>query len=233
MARGFSRPALAAFELVVRPSMRLRVHAVRVAGLPRGLPADLPLLLVANHVSWWDPFLLREVHRGLRPAAPLYSVMLLRELRPRPFLRRVGALGIDPERPASVAHAVRELQRRLRERPDSVVAFYPQGRIWPSHRRPLGFQRGVELFLRHLRPLIVLPVALHLEPLAARAPTAFVHVGEPILPGEGPADAGRLEAEVEARLDELHAFLAARGEEAPGAWPAPDGSLPARAAATR
>jgi 1-acyl-sn-glycerol-3-phosphate acyltransferase len=225
MARGFSRPALAAFELCFRPWMRRRIHQVRIAGLPRALPPGVPLLLVANHASWWDPFLLREVHRRLRPAAPLHTVMLRRELARRPFLRRIGAVGIDPERPAGIAAALRELRHRLRERPDATVAFFPQGRIWPTHRRPLGFRPGVELLLRHLPPLTVLPVALHLEPLRSPSQTAFVLAGDPIGAGEGAA-AARLEAAVEAGLDRVHAFLAEWGEDAAGAWPDPHSTLP-------
>lgn len=227
MARGFSRSAVAAFELFFRPWMRSRLRGVRLAGLPVRLPARTPLLLIANHTSWWDPFLLRELQRRLRPAAPFYSVMLQRELARRPLLRPLGALGIDPRRPASVAAAVRELERRLRERPDACVAFFPQGRIWPAYRRPLGFRRGVDLLVRRLRPLTVLPVALHLEPLNAPSPTAFVLAGEPLAAddtGPGPA---RLEAEVRAGLDRLLAFLAEHGEDAGHVWPQPHHPLPA------
>jgi 1-acyl-sn-glycerol-3-phosphate acyltransferase len=225
MARGFSRPALAAFELGFRPWMRRRIREVRIAGLPRALPLGVPLLLVANHASWWDPFLLREVHRRLRPAAPLHSVMLARELARRPFLRRIGAVGIDPDRPAGIAAALRELRHRLGDRPDGAVAFFPQGRIWPTHRRPLGFRPGVELLLRHLPPLVVLPVALHLEPLRSPSPTAFVLAGDPVGAGDE-AGAARLEAAVEEELDRIHAFLDEWGEDAAGAWPDPHSTLP-------
>lgn len=217
----FSRAALAAFELLFTPWRRRRLRAVLLTGLPEGLPAGRPLLLAANHVSWWDAFLLREVHRALRPAAPLYTVMRLRELERIPFFRWTGAVGIEPAFPATVLAALRFLRERVQERPDSVVLFFPQGRIWPSHRRPLGFRRGVELFARRLAP-VVLPVAIHLEPLSTAAPTAFLSVGEPV---EGAPDAREMEARVEAELDALLAFLARHGEDAPRAWPEPRGRL--------
>lgn len=222
----FSPRALAAFELFFLPWMRRRVRAVRVAGLPHALPDGVPLLLVANHVSWWDGFVLREIHRRLRPSAPLYTVMLDRELRRLPWFRRLGAVGLDPESPISVAHLLRDLRARRRERPDCVVAFFPQGRIWPSHRRPLGFRGGVEAFARHLAPAVVLPVGLHMEPLSHPSPTLLASVGEPLLPGEEPVAAPELERRVEGEIDRILAFAARHGERLPERWPSAGEPLP-------
>jgi hypothetical protein len=67
-------PAVRAFELFFRPWRDARVRTL-AAGLPRGLLDGVPLLLAANHVSWWDPFTLRDVQRALRPSAPFFRVM--------------------------------------------------------------------------------------------------------------------------------------------------------------
>src|SRR5690606_18696619 len=136
-----------------------------------------PLLIAANHVSWWDGFLVRALQRALRPQAPLHTVMTSAELARFPLLGWMGAVGMDPSSASSVGHAVGVLERRLSAHPEGVVAFFPQGRIWPSHRRPLGFARGVELFASHLGA-VVLPVGLHLEPLNRVAATAFVAAGQ-------------------------------------------------------
>lgn len=225
MSRGFSRLAFAGFSATFRPWMRRRIAAVHLAGLPREIPPAAPLLLAANHPSWWDAFLLWEIRRALRPEAPMHTVMLESELRRHPFLRRIGAIGMDPTAPASVGRAARELERRLHQRPDSVVFFFPQGRIFPSYRRPLGFRRGIELFARRVPTSIVLPVALHLEPLATPAPHAFVAAGAPLPAMDSPSSA-RVEAAVEAELDAILALLARHGEEAPAHWPGPAGTVP-------
>src|SRR5690606_8486269 len=110
MSSRFSPAAVRAFELLFRPWMRGRGHAVHMAGLAgRDAPTG-PVLLAANHVSWWDGFVLREVQRVLRPDAPLYTLMSEAQLRRFPFFRRLGVVGIDGASPPSVARAIHFLQ---------------------------------------------------------------------------------------------------------------------------
>lgn len=215
MGSRFSRPALALFEAAFGPWRAARLIGPLLSGLPRALPSDRPLLVASNHVSWWDAFTLRELHRALRPRAPLYTVMLESELRRFPFFRRLGAVGVEPGSPSSLLRCVRFLAERAEERSDLVVLFFPQGRIWPSHRRPLGFHGGAALLARRLGA-VVLPVAQHVEPLSRVRPTALVSAGEPLEPEEVPE---ALESRVEGEADRILSFLARHGEAAPRRWP--------------
>jgi 1-acyl-sn-glycerol-3-phosphate acyltransferase len=217
-------PAVRAFELFFRPWRDARVRTL-AAGLPRALPERVPLLLAANHVSWWDPFTLREVQRALRPHAPFFTVMLEAELARRPFFRRMGVVGLDPASSASLRACIRQLRRLLDQHPDGSICFFPQGRIWPSFRRPLGFRPGVGLLVRELGPMVVLPVGLHVEPLSATRPTVFASAAAPI-PVDRRLDPVANERAVEGELDAIHAFLSRHGEEAMRHWPGPHGRLP-------
>lgn len=217
-------PAVRAFELFFRPWREARVRTL-AAGLPRGLPDGVPLLLAANHVSWWDPFTLREVQRALRPGAPFFTVMLEAELARRPSFRRIGVVGLDPASPASLRACIRQLRRLLDAHPDGSVCFFPQGRIWPSFRRPLGFRPGIGLVARELAPLQILPIGLHVEPLSATRPTVLASAGEPVRV-DGRLDPADVESAVERELDAIHAFLSRHGEDAVRHWPGPHGRLP-------
>lgn len=215
MDRRFSRPALRAFEAFFRPWMSTRVHAVKMVGLPDDLPPDRPILFAPNHVSWWDGFVTLQIRRALRPRAPIYTLMTEAELRRFPYFRRIGALGIERRQPTSIARALRFLAAQMAERSDTMLVVFPQGRIWPSHRRPLGFERGIELFARRLQPLI-LPIGIHVEPLNRASPTIFAAIGEPLGPA---ASAREVEAAVEEELDRILDFISIHGEDAATAWP--------------
>lgn len=216
--------AVRAFEAFFRPWRDARVRTL-VAGLPTDLPRDVPLLLAANHVSWWDPFTLREVQRALRPSAPFHTVMLQAELASRPFFRRMGVVGLDPASPASLRACIRQLRRLLDERRDASVCYFPQGRIWPSFRRPLGFRPGLGLVARELAPLLILPMGLHVEPLNSTRSTVFVSAGAPV-PVDGRLDLAGVETAVEREVDAILGFLSRHGEDASRHWPGPRGRLP-------
>ena len=213
----YSPAVMAGFDLVFRPWMRRRLGGVHIRGLPApGSLPGLPLLIVANHVSWWDGFLIREIHRQVRPGAPLHVVMEAEELARHPLFRWMGVLPLERS-VGGLRRLVRDLEARCLETPDAVIGYFPQGRIWPSRRRPLGFQRGAAWLAARLAPVTVLPVALHLEPLTGPGPVAFVSAGT-TWTVRSVADAGTIEAAVRRPLDELLAFLDQHGEDAAVRW---------------
>lgn len=209
------------FEAVFGHVMRQRLADIHFLDLPASLPPDRPVLAFANHVSNWDGFLLRAVQKRLRPEWPVYSVMLAEELRRYPLFRRLGGVGIRPGSPVSVGRALRLLRARRAEDGDFFLSYFPQGRIWPSFRRPLGFLPGIDLFVRALAPVTLLPLAIHVEPLRKLRPSVFVAAGR-LLKVDRPSPMHLLLQDlVQSRLDHLHAFLSEHGEDASARVPAP------------
>jgi 1-acyl-sn-glycerol-3-phosphate acyltransferase len=210
-----SRHAWAAFEVPFAPWMRRRLRGPFILGdsghfrLPAG-----PVLMIANHVSWWDGFLLREAQRLIRPDAPFSVVMAADQLRRHRYLRWLGAIPLEAG-PMGPRRLLRSLQRRCVRTPDLMIGFFPQGRIWPSWRRPLGFAPGAAWLASRLSPITVLPVGLHVEALNQLAPAAFISLGAP-MPSDIPAE--RMEAEVGAAVGRIHEHLDQYGEGTPDLW---------------
>lgn len=200
--------------MVFGPLMRRRLADVHFLGLPEALPPGRPVIALANHVSNWDGFLLRELQKRLRPGWPVYSVMLEAELRRYPLFRRLGGLGITPDSPASVGRVLRALKARRAVDGDFFLSYFPQGRIWPAFRRPLGFKPGIDLFVRALAPAVLLPVAIHVEPLRNLRPTVFVAAGRPLKVDRASPMHLLLQDLVQTQIDRIHAFLSEHGEDA-------------------
>ncbi len=217
MRTRYSRRAWSGFETVFGPWMRHRLDGVHIRGLHRVAPGlDLPLLLVANHASWWDGFLLRELHRRLRPDAPLHVVMLEEELRRVPIFRWLGAVPLSTSALAP-RRLLRDLRARIELRPDAVIGYFPQGRISPSHRPALGFRPGAAWLAGRLAPIAVVPVGLHLEHLTRPGPAAFVSVGPPLVVRDA-VETARLESAVAAEVAAILACTHRHGEEAAERW---------------
>lgn len=191
----------------------LRVEKIWVKGSFSEVAGKGPVLWVGNHVSWWDGFTVRQLALKLRPKSPFYVVMLESVWEKNRWLRSVGTLPIDPSKPMTVKNTFKLIaESRL------SAAFFPQGKILPSHRRPLGFQRGIDLLMRmHLsrEGAVVLPFALHWEPMNTARPQLFVRVGEPIF---HPVSKARIEKKVTELLDEILADRSLNGERVSDEW---------------
>lgn len=204
------------FELGFRPWRHLRLDGVFLAGLPHGLPSRTPVLVVANHTSWWDGFLVREIHRRLRPRSPFYTIMLSEQLRENRILRWLGGRGFTRGSTSSLRALVRWLRDRRSATPEALFLFFPQGSLWPPETRPLGFARGMEGVARALDPVVILPLGIHLSMGRNPGPRAFLHLGAP-LPGSTPV--GEVERAVALQLDLIREHLIREGERAEDHWP--------------
>jgi len=150
-------------------------------------------VLAANHHSWWDGYVLRDLAWVL--SADFRVLMLGRQLAHYPFLRRVGALGAGEVR-AAVRGA----------RAGAWVAVFPEGTIQPVG--PLRDVRPGAGWIARQAGVPLVPVALRVILRGRPRPEAHLRFGPPTTPD---ALAGALSGEL-ARLD---ADLAASDPESP------------------
>jgi len=215
-----------AFDAGFAVFRRLFIRGTRVGGRWPAAPDGVPLLLVANHVSWWDGFLLREIQREVRRHAAFHTVVVEHQIAAHPMLGRLGGVPVDPSTPASVLRMLRTLRSLRAHDPDTVFSYFPQGRIWPTSRRPLELRRGIEAVTRVLAPIRVVPIGIHIEPLVAVRPTPLLWLGEPLDVSRGdtlPRDV--LEDRLARSLDEIRLRLDEWGEDVLTEWP--DARIPA------
>lgn len=93
---------------------------------PPSLDPHKSILLLGNHISWWDGFWPLEVNR--RYFHRQYYVMMLEsELDQRRFMRQGGAFSIAPGQ-RSMVQTLRYTTTLLAD-PRNLVLLYPQGKI--------------------------------------------------------------------------------------------------------
>ena len=141
------------YELLERVGFRgfaTRLYRVRVEGSER-IPSEGPCILVANHESLIDPWIL-----GLATRRPI-RYMAKADFWRIPILRHVmNAFGTFPvERGGGDTEALTRAERLLES--GQVLGIFPQGTCLPYRRRP--WHRGAaRLALSSGSPLV--PVAL-------------------------------------------------------------------------
>ncbi len=165
-----------------------------------------PVILAANHVGWWDSFLVVALDEALGTQG--YALMDAESVRRLPFFARLGALPLDRGGAASSRAGLRAAAAKL-SGPGRALWIFPQGHHRPAHLRPLGFLGGVSLLARMAPEAAVIPIAIQYAWGEQPMPAAWAHLGAP-LRGD---DAGELERAVEDGLARIDAALA--GEAPP------------------
>ncbi|MEZ4774378.1 MAG: lysophospholipid acyltransferase family protein [Bacteroidia bacterium] len=111
---------------------------------------DKALLLIGNHISWWDGFWPMMLNKWFFRKE--YHVMMLEsELSKRLFMTKGGAFSINPGN-RSMVETIRYTASLL-ENPANMVLMYPQGKIHSIYDDNFVFQPGLEkIYQRCTKP---------------------------------------------------------------------------------
>lgn len=147
---------------------------------------DLPLVIVANHSSWWDavmPILLSLDHFN----HDAYGIMEEAQLRRYGFFRRLGMFSVDRDNPRSARHSLGYAAELLRGT-GRVLWLFPQGEIVPNDRRPIHCYSGTSHIIRLIGHCVLLPIAFRYELLHEEYPVALCRAGTAETIGPDEAD---------------------------------------------
>jgi len=177
--------------------------------------ATLPMIICANHFSWWDGYVVALVQRLIKVDG--YLMMEEKQLRRYFFFAWAGCFSVDRQNPRSALQSLKYAAKLLKERPGRMVCLFPQGEIFPNDRRPLVFYNGATYLARLINPVLYYPMAIRIEYLAEQRPALFISLGEPILINSEQTKerdflqscTKRLEESLTAELDQLRAEVLA------------------------
>jgi 1-acyl-sn-glycerol-3-phosphate acyltransferase len=135
---------------------------------------DRPLILIANHSSWWDgliSFYLSEecVHHDS------YAMMAEEGISAFPFFRKIGAFSVNPSNPRSLIQSLNYARTKLI--PHQAVWMFPQGAEEHLEKRPLGFKPGVAYLLEKEPEAIVVPITYYYTFRHEQRPELFIEIG--------------------------------------------------------
>jgi 1-acyl-sn-glycerol-3-phosphate acyltransferase len=169
----------------------------------RALASERPVIFAANHVAWWDPFLVLLADAAL--GCEGYALMDAANLEKLPFFARLGAFPIDRSSPRAAIAGLRSAVRLL-DAPGRAVWIFPQGRQRPAHLRPLDLQPGLTVLAGHSGALVV-PVCIQYAFREDHRPAAVMDLRPPLPPLARAALLPALEAALVDGLAEIDAFI--------------------------
>jgi chlorobactene lauroyltransferase len=166
------------FLAYTRNLFRRRFRRLNLLGLEnlRERERDLPLVLYANHSSWFDPLAAFVVSK--EAGLDAFAMMEEKNLAKLPFFRRIGAFSVVRENPREAVKSLNYAADLLLAKPNRAVWIFPQGAIQPNDRRPLRLYNGTAKLIEKCGTALAAPVAMRFEFLIDFKPEAFVQVGQ-------------------------------------------------------
>jgi 1-acyl-sn-glycerol-3-phosphate acyltransferase len=135
----FVYPFFQRFTLV---KMRRTFHQVNLHG--NFEDKNKAVMVIANHVSWWDGFWLMYIN--LKVLKRKFHFMMLEEqLRKHWYFNLTGGFSVRKSSRSlleSITYA-----RELLQNPNNMVLMFPQGDIQSMHEQNIIFQKGIERIL--------------------------------------------------------------------------------------
>jgi len=205
------------YKLLIQSGLRssfFRVNLRQAAPPPDG---TAPVILIANHSSWWDGHLAMALNEE-RWHMDAYMMIENTQLTRYKFFTWGGAFSVDRHDGRSALASLQYAADLVSSTPRRLLILYPQGEILANDVRPLHFFSGVGHLVKEVVQRAgacqVYSAALRYEFIGEQKPEAFISVGPPTtfsstdLPA-AKAIAGVLETELTSELDRLHADVVA------------------------
>lgn len=102
--------------------------------------AQKAVLLLSNHFSWWDGFLVFHLNKVYLKKK--FHVMVLEDTAKRVgFLKYLGAFSIQKNAKSLVKSL--EYAGQLLDNPENLVLIFPQGQLHSLHSKTISFQKGI------------------------------------------------------------------------------------------
>lgn len=137
---------------------------------------DLPVLIISNHVSWWDGFWLQYLNQAIFKRR-LHFMMLEEQLTRFWFFNHAGGYSVR-KGSRSILESLNYTLDLLSDK-RNLVFLFPQGEIVSSYKSHFEFEKGVSYILKNFKnPVQVIFVANLTDYFSNESPCLNIYLEE-------------------------------------------------------
>ena len=127
----------------IRLYTRLRINGAFREVVIEGDVTDkgIPVLVIANHFSWWDGFWVMYMNMKLF-RRKFYFMMLEEQLRKHMFFNKTGGYSVR-RGSRSIIESIQYTIGLLKDN-NNMVLLFPQGRIVSNYQSSISFEKGIQ-----------------------------------------------------------------------------------------
>ncbi|MDA7878046.1 lysophospholipid acyltransferase family protein [bacterium] len=170
------------FHRFLRPFLKRHFHAVAVESESRkslDFDADEPLLIFANHPSWWDPLIAHFLNRSLFPGRQFYAPIDAEALEQYSVFGKLGFYGVRMNTTSGAAAFLKQTTAIL-DGGQNAIWITPEGRFADVRDHDAELMPGLAHICKKVDRGVVVPMALEYTFWDERLPVCLAMFGEPV-----------------------------------------------------
>lgn len=138
------------------------------------LKKDSSILILANHFSWWDGFLIFYINKKLFKKQ--FHVLVNKENYQKVgFLKYLGAFAAN-DKGKDVLDTL-NFAGTLLDNPNNLVLVFPQGKLHSNHLKSISFEKGVMQMINSSQKKInIIFASTFIDYFSKRKPSAFTYL---------------------------------------------------------
>jgi len=137
---------------------------------------NLPVLLISNHISWWDGFWAMYINLNVLHQK-FHFMMLEEQLRKYWFFNYTGGFSVN-KKSKSIVETLNYTSELLNDSKNMVLVF-PQGEIQSIHNQYIKFEKGLERILKNKENTVqIVFLANLIDYFSNRKPGIYFHIQE-------------------------------------------------------
>ncbi|MDB5374313.1 MAG: 1-acyl-sn-glycerol-3-phosphate acyltransferase [Belnapia sp.] len=177
----FSPARFGFFRFVFGRFAAKHLRAIRLAawGAPQPGAAGAPLVIYANHPSWWDGVAFMILSTELLPGRRMFIPMDADALSRYGFMRRIGVFGVEAGSARGAVGFLRTAQAVLAQ-PDHMLWMNAPGRFCDVRERPVPIAPGLVRLAELAPDARFLPLAIEYPFWTERSAEMLAGFGPPI-----------------------------------------------------
>ncbi len=135
----------------------------------------LPILIIANHMSWWDGFWIAYLNET-RFKRKFHFMMLEEQLRKYWFFNYAGGFSVR-KGSRSIIETLHYTSALLKNS-ENLVLIFPQGEIQSMHNQHFVFEKGINRIFSDRNAVQVIMVANLVDYFSQKKPSLHMYLAE-------------------------------------------------------
>ena len=137
----------------------------------------VPLIVYANHPSWWDPMIAQFLNRNLLPGYQFYAPIDADALEHYRVLKQLGFYGVQQGTIEGVKNFLRQSEA-IANQGKTAIWITPEGRFTDARDHSADWMPGLAHLCQNLRSGFAIPVALEYTFWNESRPVCLASIGE-------------------------------------------------------